>query len=82
MLRKQGIQLQRQRSWCVSTVEKASIQALERIRGCVRTDSGKIVQGMKGTKKRDSMVNLFAALEAKAVIIRGKSTRTGKRADS
>ena len=108
VLRKQGIQLQRHRSWCVSTDpefaskaadiiglylnppqnalvlsvdEKPSIQALERARGYVHTSSGKIVQGMKSTYKRNGTINLFAALEVATGIIRGKTTLTKKRAD-
>ena len=108
VLRKQGIQLQRHRSWCVSTDpefaakaadviglylnppqnalvlsvdEKPSIQALERARGYVHTSSGKIVQGMKSTYKRNGTVNLFAALEVSTGVIRGKTTQTKKRAD-
>ena len=108
VLRKQGIQLQRHRSWCVSTDpefaakaadviglylnppenalvlsvdEKPSIQALERARGYVHTSSGKIVQGMKSTYKRNGTVNLFAALEVATGVIRGKTTQTKKRAD-
>ena len=108
VLRKEGVQLQRHRSWCVSTDpefaakaadviglylnppqnalvlsvdEKPSIEALERARGYVQTSSGKIVQGMKSTYKRHGTVNLFAALEVATGIIRGKTTRTKKRAD-
>ena len=108
VLRRQGIQLQRHRSWCVSTDpefaakaadviglylnppqnalvlsvhEKPSIQALERARGYVHTSSGKIVQGMKSTYKRNGTVNLFAALEVATGVIRGKTTQTKKRAD-
>ncbi len=108
VLRKEGIQLQRHRSWCVSTDpefapkaadviglylnppqnalvlsvdEKPSIQALERTRGYVQTSSGKIVQGMKSTYKRHGTINLFAALEVATGTIRGKATKTKKRAD-
>lgn len=108
VLRKEGIQLRRRRSWCVSTDpefaakaadvmglylnpphnalvlsvdEKPSIQALERARGYVHTSSGKIVQGMNSTYKRDGTVNLFAALEVATGVIRGKTTQTKKRAD-
>lgn len=108
VLRKEGIQLQRHRSWCVSTDpefaakaadviglylnppenalvlsvdEKPSIQALERARGYVQTNSGKIVQGLKSTYKRHGTVNLFAALEVATGVIRGKTTQTKKRAD-
>lgn len=108
VLRKEGIQLQRHRSWCVSTDpefapkaadviglylnppqnalvlsvdEKPSIQALERTRGYVQTSSGKVVQGMKSTYKRHGTINLFAALEVATGNIRGKTTKTKKRAD-
>ena len=36
---------------------------------------------MKSTYKRHGTVNLFAALEVATDIIRGKTTRTKKRAD-
>jgi transposase len=108
VLRKEGVQLQRHRSWCVSTDpdfavkaadviglyldppqnalvlcvdEKPSIQALERTRGYVQTSSGKIVQGIKSTYRRHGTVNLFAALEVATGVIRGKSTKSKKRAD-
>ena len=108
ILRKEGIQLQRHRSWCVSTDpefatkaadviglylnppqnalvlsvdEKPSIQALERTRGYVRTSSGKIVQGLKSTYKRNGTINLFAALNVATGFIHGKTTTTRKRED-
>lgn len=108
VLRKEGIQLQRHRSWCVSTDpefaakaadviglylnppenalvlsvdEKPSIQALQRPRGYVVTSSGKIVQGMKSTYKRNGTLNLFAALQVATGVIRAKTTASKKRAD-
>ena len=46
-----------------------------------RCSSGKIVQGMKSTYKRHGTINRFAALEVATALIRGKTTRTKKRAD-
>ena len=70
-----------QNALVLSVDEKPSIQALERARGYVQTSSGKIVQGMKSTYKRNGTVNLFAALEVATGVIRGKTTQTKKRAD-
>jgi transposase len=108
VLRKEGICLQRQRSWCVSTDkqfaakaadivglylnppekalvisvdEKPSIQALERKRGYVQTDSGKIVQAFKSTYKRHGTLNLFAALHVATGQVKAKRTKTKKRDD-
>lgn len=108
VLRKEGICLSRQRSWCVSTDpefaakaadivglylnppekalvlsvdEKPSIQALERARGYVQTDNGKIVRGFKSTYKRHGTLNLFAALEVATGAIHGKMTPHKKRVD-
>lgn len=108
LLRREGIQLRRRRSWCVSTDpqfaakaadiiglylnppanalvlsvdEKPTIQALERARGYVLTNSGKVVQGLKSTYRRHGTVNLFAALEVATGVIRGKPTQTKKRMD-
>lgn len=106
VLRKEGIQLQRCRSWCVSTDrefavksadiiglylnppqnalvlcvdEKPSIQAIERKRGYVETSSGKIVQGMKSTYKRNGVLNLFAALDVATGIVKTQTTKQKKR---
>ena len=108
VLRKEGVCLSRQRSWCVSTDpdfaakaadivglylnppinalvisvdEKPSIQALSRATGFVQTSSGKIVQGLKSTYKRNGTLNLFAALEVAKGSVIGKTTETKKRAD-
>jgi transposase len=107
-LRKQGICLMRQRSWCVSTDpefvakaadiiglylnppekalvisvdEKPSIQALERARGYVQTDSGKIVRGFKSTYKRHGTLNLFAALEVATGAIHAGITEKKRRVE-
>lgn len=107
-LRKQGICLRRQRSWCVSTDpefaakaadiiglylnppekalvisvdEKPSIQALERARGYVQTDSGKIVRGFKSTYKRHGTLNLFAALEVATGAIHAGITEKKRRVE-
>ena len=64
-----------------SVDEKSSLQALERARGYVQTSSGKIVQAMKSSYKRQGTINLFAALEMATGLIRGKTTQTKKRAD-
>jgi len=106
ILRKEGIQLQRCRSWCVSTDkefaakssdiiglylnppqnalvicvdEKPSIQAIERKRGYVETSSGKIVQGMKSTYKRNGVLNLFAALNVATGVVKAQTTAQKKR---
>jgi transposase len=106
VLRKEGIQLQRSRSWCVSTDkefskksadiiglylnppenalvicidEKPSIQAIERKRGYVETSSGKIVQGMKSTYKRNGTLNLFAALNVATGTVKTQTTKQKKR---
>lgn len=108
VLRKEGIQLQRCRSWCVSTDkefgtksadiiglylnppqnalvlcvdEKPSIQAIERKRGYVETSSGKIVQGLKSTYKRNGTLNLFAALNVATGIVKTETTKYKKRPD-
>ena len=108
ILRKEGIQLQRCRSWCVSTDkefavkssdiiglylnppqnalvicvdEKPSIQAIERARGYVETSSGKIVQGMKSTYKRNGVLNLFAALNVATGEVKAQTTAQKKRPD-
>lgn len=107
-LKKEGIQLKRTRSWCVSTDkefsaksadiiglylnppenalvicvdEKPSIQALERKRGFVETSSGKIVQGLKSTYKRNGTLNLFAALNVATGEIKAKTTKRKTRED-
>jgi transposase len=107
-LRKEGICLMRQRSWCVSTDpefaskaadiiglylnppekalvisvdEKPSIQALERSRGYVQTDSGKIVRGFKSTYKRHGVLNLFAALEVATGAIHAGFTEKKRRVE-
>ena len=108
ILRNENIQLQRQRSWCVSTDpefaaksvdviglymnppdnamvisvdEKPGIQAIERMRGYVRTSNGKIVRGFKSTYKRNGTINLFAALNVMTGIVNAKTTKTKKRPD-
>ena len=108
ILKKEGIQLQRTRSWCVSTDkefsvkaadiiglylnppenalvicvdEKPSIQALERKRGYVETSSGKIVQGLKSTYKRNGTLNLFAALNVATGKIKAQTTERKTRVD-
>ena len=107
-LKKEGIQLKRTRSWCVSTDkeftakaadiiglylnppenalvfcidEKPSIQAIERTRGFVETSSGKIVQGLKSTYKRNGTLNLFAALNVATGHIKAKTTKQKTRLD-
>lgn len=106
ILQKEGIQLQRCRSWCVSTDkefaaksadiiglylnppenalvicvdEKLSIQAIERKRGYVETSSGKIVQGLKSTYKKNGVLNLFAALHVATGIVKTQTTTQKKR---
>lgn len=108
VLRKEGICLTRQRSWCVSTDpeftnkaaeivglylnppenalvisvdEKPSIQALERTRGYVCTSSGKIVQGLKSTYKRNGTLNLFAALNVATGAIHTQTTILKRRVE-
>lgn len=107
-LKKKGICLSRQRSWCVSTDpdfipkaadivglylnppenalvlsvdEKPSIQALERRKGYVLTSSGKIVNGLRSTYKRNGTLNLFAALNVATGAICGKVTQYKKKPD-
>jgi len=107
-LKKEGIQLQRTRSWCVSTDkefttksadiiglylnppenalvlcvdEKPSIQAIERTKGFVETSSGKIVQGLKSTYKRNGVLNLFAALDVATGHVKSKTTKQKTRVD-
>lgn len=108
ILKKEGIQLKRTRSWCVSTDkefsaksadiiglylnppenalvicidEKPSIQALERKRGYVETSSGKIVQGLKSTYKRNGTLNLFAALNVATGKVKAQTTSRKTRVD-
>lgn len=108
ILQKDGIHLQRSRSWCVSTDpqfaakaadivglylnpperalvvsvdEKPGIQALSRAKGYVQTASGKIVQGLKSTYKRNGTLNLFAALNVATGAVHNKTTATKTRVD-
>jgi len=108
LLKKEGIQLQRTRSWCVSTDkeftqksaeiiglylnppenalvlcidEKPSIQAIERAKGYVETSSGRIVQGLKSTYKRNGILNLFAALDVATGNIKTETTKRKTRVD-
>lgn len=108
VLKKEGIQLQRSRSWCISTDkefttksadiiglylnppenalvicvdEKPGIQALERSRGYVETSSGKIVQGLKSTYKRNGTLNLFAALNVATGEVKARTTTRKTRED-
>ena len=108
ILKKEGIQLKRTRSWCVSTDkeftaksadiiglylnppenalvicvdEKPSIQALERKRGYVETSSGKIVQGLKSTYKRNGTLNLFAALNVATGRVKAQTCKRKTRVD-
>lgn len=108
VLRKEGICLQRQRSWCVSTDpefapkaadivglylnppvnalilsidEKPSMQAMERVKGYVLTNSGKVANGFKSTYKRHGTLNLFAALDVVKGVITAKTTEYKKRID-
>lgn len=108
LLEKDRIQLQRMRSWCVSTDkefaakaadvtglylnppekaivfavdEKPTIQALSRKTGYVETSSGKIVQGLQSTYRRNGTLNLFAALNVATGAIKSKTTKTKKRPD-
>jgi len=105
---KEGICLQRQRSWCVSTDpefapkaadivglylnppvnalilsidEKPSMQAMERVKGYVLTNSGKVANGFKSTYKRHGTLNLFAALDVVKGVITAKTTEYKKRID-
>jgi transposase len=82
VLRKEGICLQRQRSWCVSTdkefaAKATDIQALDT--GYVETDNGKIVRGCKSTYKRHGTLNLFAALEVATGLIQTATTTLKRR---
>lgn len=108
VLREEGIQLHRKRSWCVSTDpelatksadiiglylnpperafvlcvdEKPNIQALSRQHGYVQTSSGKIVQGLQSTYKRNGTLNLFAALNVATGLVKNKTTSSKKRED-
>lgn len=65
----------------ISVDEKPSIQAIERARGYVQTNSGKIVHGMKSTCKRQGTINLFAALNVATGVIQSKTTESKKRPD-
>jgi transposase len=107
-LRREGIYLERLRSWCVSTDpefgrkaveivglyvnppvnalvfsvdEKPSMQAIERARGYVETDSGKVVRALKSTYKRHGTLNLFAALEVSSGYVHTAMTEQKKRKD-
>jgi len=61
--------------------EKPSIQALERKRGYIETDSGKIVRGYQSTYKRHGVLNLFAALDVASGQVRARNTGSKKRDD-
>ena len=65
----------------ISVDEKPGVQAIERSRGYVRVDSGKVVNGFKSTYKRNGTINLFAALNVMTGIVNSKTTRTKKRPD-
>src|SRR3989442_12754689 len=63
----------------ISVDEKPSIQALERKRGYVETDNGKIVRGLKSTYKRHGTLNLFAALEVATGAVHTQTTGKKRR---
>lgn len=63
----------------LSVDEKPSIQALERSTGYVYTSSGKIVQGLKSTYKRNGTLNLFAALNVATGEIHAATTTQKRR---
>ena len=63
-------------SLIISADEKPDIQAIERLRGCARTDSGKIVRGFRSRYKRNGTLNLFAALNVMTGIVNSKTTKT------
>lgn len=65
----------------ISVDEKPGIPAIERLRGYVRTGSGKTVRGFKSTYKRNGTLNLFAALNVMTGIVNSKTTKTKKRPD-
>ncbi len=65
----------------ISVDEKPGIQAIERTRGYVKTDSGKIVRGFKSTYKRNGTLNLFAALNVMTGMVSSKTTKTKRRPD-
>lgn len=65
----------------LSMDEKPSIQAIERLTGYVRTDSGKIVHGYKSTYIRHGTVNLFAALDVSNGQVITSFTNHKKRVD-
>lgn len=108
ILRKEGIQLQRFRTWCISKDknfaskaadvislylnpppnafvlaldEKPNIQALTRLKGYAKTSSGKIVNGLQNTYRRNGTTNLFAALEVATGRVKTKMTKHKKRVD-
>lgn len=59
--------------------EKPGIQAIERLRGRVRVDSGKILRGFKSTYKRNGTINLFAAFNVMTRTVNSKTTKIKKR---
>lgn len=61
--------------------EKPGIQALERTRGYVRTDSGRVVRGFKYTNGRNGTLNLLAAPNMMTGMVNSKTTKTKKRPD-
>lgn len=63
----------------ISVDEKPSIQALERARGYVCTNSGKVVHGLKSTYKRHGTLNLFAALNVATGSIHAQTTELKRR---
>jgi transposase len=65
----------------LSVDEKPSIQALERRAGYVKTNSGKIVRGLKSTYKRHGTLNLFAALDVATGGVYTKTTHKKCRPD-
>ncbi|OWP56967.1 MAG: hypothetical protein B2I17_03245 [Thermoplasmatales archaeon B_DKE] len=62
--------------------EKPGIQVLERTRGYVRTDGGKVVRGFKYTNGRNGTLNLFAAPNIMTGMVNSKTTKTKKRPDT
>lgn len=65
----------------ISVDEKPSIQALERARGYVCTNSGKVVHGLKSTYKRHGTLNLFAALNVATGSIHAQTTELKRRTE-
>jgi transposase len=70
-----------QNALVLSIDEKPSVQAIKRPRGYVMTRNRRLVVGVKTAYERHGAVNLFAALEVAAGVIKAQTTELKKRVE-